>query len=132
MKEMWGDTKKFIGGIGDWIVQHKGPISYDKKMLIPAGLAIMDGFNKSLTSGFSNVQSNLLSMNDELSDSFNMSSSLADMNGSMNSMIQHEVNMNSSKKSATFNIRLGNQQFSAFVDDISQAMGQDSEINLSF
>lgn len=62
----------------------------------------------------------------------NMSASLADMNGSMNSTIQHEVNMNSSKKSATFNIRLGNQQFSAFVDDISQAMGQDSEINLSF
>lgn len=62
----------------------------------------------------------------------NMSASLADMNGSMNSMIQHEVNMGGSKKSATFNIRLGNQQFSAFVDDISQAMGQDSEINLSF
>lgn len=132
LKSAWEGTKDFIGGIGDWIVQHKGPISYDKKMLIPAGLAIMDGFNKSLTSGFSNVQSNLLSMNDELSDSFNMSSSLADMNGSMNSMIQHEVNMGSSKKSATFNIRLGNQQFSAFVDDISQAMGQDSEINLAF
>lgn len=62
----------------------------------------------------------------------NMSASLADMNGSMNSMIQHEANMSGSKKSATFNIRLGNQQFSAFVDDISQAMGQDSEINLSF
>lgn len=62
----------------------------------------------------------------------NMSASLADMNGSMNSTIQHEVNMGGSKKSATFNIRLGNQQFSAFVDDISQAMGQDSEINLSF
>lgn len=132
LKSAWESTKDFIGGIGDWIVQHKGPISYDKKMLIPAGLAIMDGFNKSLTSGFSNVQSNLLSMNDELSDSFNMSSSLADMNGSMNSMIQHEVNMGGSKKSATFNIRLGNQQFSAFVDDISQAMGQDSEINLAF
>ncbi|MGM0260490.1 tape measure protein [Enterococcus sp. AZ102] len=132
LKSAWEGTKDFIGGIGDWIVQHKGPISYDKKMLIPAGLAIMDGFNKSLTSGFSNVQSNLLSMNDELSDSFNMSSSLADVNGSMNSMIQHEVNMSGSKKSATFNIRLGNQQFSAFVDDISQAMGQDSEINLSF
>ena len=132
MKEMWEDTKKFVGGIGDWIVQHKGPISYDKKMLIPAGLAIMEGFNKSLSSGFSNVQDNLLGMNDKLSDSFDMSTSLANANSSLNSTIQHEVNMGKAKQSATFNIRLGNQQFTAFVDDISQAMGNNAEINLAF
>ncbi|MHC5229038.1 phage tail protein [Enterococcus sp. LJL99] len=36
------------------------------------------------------------------------------------------------KQPATFNIRLGNQQFKAFVEDISEAMGQDSAINLAF
>ncbi|MGC6767238.1 phage tail protein [Enterococcus sp. LJL51] len=36
------------------------------------------------------------------------------------------------KQPATFNIKLGNQQFQAFVSDISEAMGRDSEINLAF
>ncbi|MGX7149143.1 phage tail protein [Enterococcus ureasiticus] len=36
------------------------------------------------------------------------------------------------KQPATFNIKLGNQQFKAFVSDISEAMGQDSAINLAF
>ncbi|MCX4168588.1 hypothetical protein ACQUEP_05585 [Enterococcus casseliflavus] len=44
----------------------------------------------------------------------------------------YQYNLKDAKQSATFNIRLGNQQFSAFVDDISQARGQDSEINLAF
>ncbi|EOT47133.1 hypothetical protein OMY_01386 [Enterococcus sulfureus ATCC 49903] len=61
-----------------------------------------------------------------------MSASLANMNGSMSSTIQHEVNMGKAKQSATFNVNLGNQQFTAFVDDISQAMGNNAEINLAF
>lgn len=36
------------------------------------------------------------------------------------------------KQPAIFNIQLGNQQFKAFVSDISEAMGQDSTINLAF
>ena len=36
------------------------------------------------------------------------------------------------KQPATFNIKLGNQQFKAFVSDISEVMGQDSAINLAF
>ncbi|WP_313631358.1 tape measure protein [Enterococcus devriesei] len=41
-------------------------------------------------------------------------------------------NETKSVKPATFNIRLGNQVFKAFVDDISQVQGQEAEINLSF
>ena len=36
------------------------------------------------------------------------------------------------KQPATFNIKLGNQNFKAFVSDISEAMGQDAAINLAF
>lgn len=36
------------------------------------------------------------------------------------------------KQPATFNINFGNQQFKAFVSDISEAMGQDAAINLAF
>jgi len=49
--------------------------------------------------------------------------------------VKHTVTRNenhATKQPATFNIRLGNQSFKAFVDDISQAQGQEAEINLQF
>lgn len=55
LKSAWGAVTSWIGGIGDWIASHKGPIEYDRKLLIPAGTAIMSGFNKSLEQGFRGV-----------------------------------------------------------------------------
>ncbi|WP_171300164.1 phage tail protein [Enterococcus cecorum] len=64
-------VKGFVGGIASWIKEHKGPISYDRKLLIPAGNAIMQGFNEGLNTQFKNVQSNVLGMAGTLSNAFN-------------------------------------------------------------
>lgn len=59
---------------------------------------------------------------------------LSNLNASLG--VKHSVTTRNenrtNKQPATFNIRLGNQQFKAFVDDISQAQGQEREINLEF
>ena len=66
LKSTWEAGKKFVGGIADWIKEHKGPISYDRKLLIPAGEAIMGGFNDSLMENFKSAQKNISGVADNL------------------------------------------------------------------
>lgn len=54
LKSMWSNVTGWISGIGDWIKAHKGPISVDRRLLIPAGQAIMTGFAQGLNTGFDN------------------------------------------------------------------------------
>ena len=56
LKAVWGGIQDFVGGIAGWIRKHKGPISYDRKLLIPAGKAIMGGFDETLQESFKDVQ----------------------------------------------------------------------------
>lgn len=72
LKGAYENVKSFIGGIGNWIKEHKGPISYDRKLLIPAGNSIMDGLNEGLGDSFKNVQRNVSGMADKLASGFNL------------------------------------------------------------
>lgn len=70
LRAAFGKVKSFVSGIGDWIVKHKGPLSYDKVMLKPAGQAIMQGFDKSLKAGWKDVQRTVNGMNAEIHGGF--------------------------------------------------------------
>lgn len=75
LKAAFGRVKSFVSGIGDWIVRHKGPLSYDKVMLKPAGLAIMRGFDKSLKEGWRDVQRTVNGMNAQINGGFDVDAS---------------------------------------------------------
>lgn len=70
LKSAWRSVTSFVGGIGSWIVKHKGPISYDRRMLVPAGKAIMGGFDKSLKAGWKDVQHTVNGMNAQIHGGF--------------------------------------------------------------
>ncbi|MDT2551730.1 tape measure protein [Lactococcus petauri] len=129
LKSAWEAGMKFIGGIGDWIREHKGPIRVDRKLLIPAGNAIMGGLNKGLNNSFKTVQNSVLGMNDFLANainaggSVNIGANIRNANNSIGGTIAHEVNLNKGKQPAQINIRLGKQEFKAFVEDINQVQG---------
>lgn len=75
LRSAFGRVKSFVSGIGDWIVRHKGPLSYDKVMLKPAGLAIMRGFDKSLKAGWKDVQRTVNGMNAQINGGFDVDAS---------------------------------------------------------
>lgn len=138
LKQKWEDGMKFISGIGDWIREHKGPIRKDRKLLTPAGNAIMTGLNSGLTGGFRNVQSNVSGMGDMIANAINsdysvdIGANVAAANRSISSQVSHDVNLNQGKQPASFTVKLGNQNFKAFVDDISNAQGQAINLNMVF
>lgn len=68
LKRAWESVKSFVSGIGKWIKAHKGPISVDRRLLIPAGHAIMNGLGNGLVDGFSDVQKSVLAMNKQIAD----------------------------------------------------------------
>ncbi|MGM0221550.1 hypothetical protein IGL62_001377 [Enterococcus sp. AZ137] len=72
IKSAFESVKSFVGGIADWIKDHKGPISYDRRLLIPAGKAIMSGLNESLKSNFADVQKTISNMAGFLEQDFKM------------------------------------------------------------
>lgn len=54
------------------------------------------------------------------------------VNSQIQTQVQHEVSYGSSSKPAQFNVRIGNSEFSAFLDDISQAQGNEINLNMQF
>lgn len=48
LKQGFENVKNFVGGIGQWIADHKGPKAYDLALLVPAGGWIMTGLTKGL------------------------------------------------------------------------------------
>ena len=52
LKSAWGAVTDFVGGIADWIAEHKGPIEYDRRLLVPHGMAIMHGLGSGIERAF--------------------------------------------------------------------------------
>lgn len=59
LKQKFNDVKNFVGGIGSWIANHKGPKAYDLALLVPNGGWIMQGLATGLRRGMPMIQSEL-------------------------------------------------------------------------
>lgn len=122
LKSMWGAITSFVGGIASWIKSHKGPISYDRRLLIPAGKAIMGGFNRALIKGFEYVKSNVSGMAGKISDLVGAGSIFdTDMRSTISGAVTAgvEVDLGHQAKPLKVVLELGNRAYELFVDDIT-------------
>nr|DAJ26452.1 MAG TPA: tail tape measure protein [Caudoviricetes sp.] len=144
LKAIWGKVTGFIGGIGTWIKNNKGPIEYDRKLLIPAGQAIMYGLNKGLKDEFGEVQENVSGMADRLADSFetfkpnvklfDLDDELANFNGQQrvaiaqldNQTIRHSLEMHSMDQKLSELIQL----MQAMEELLEQLLDKDTDVYL--
>ena len=139
LKSAWGAVQDFVGGIASWIAENKGPISYDRRLLIPAGQAIMGGFNTALISGFEDVKSNVSGMADGIRSMFDdagsrvsaMSNALqGDFSNNVSGTLSATYEVNQTKEPAVINLALGSNDFKAFVADISNIQNKEERIRL--
>ncbi|MGX7096429.1 phage tail protein [Gemella bergeri] len=70
LKSAWEGVKNFVGSIAGWIRDHKGPIEYDRKLLIPAGNAIMGSLDEGLTDKFALVKRTVSSIAGQINKGF--------------------------------------------------------------
>ena len=81
LKSAFGKVQDFVGGIGDWIVSHKGPPSYDAVMLTKNGELIMRGLLDGMTSGWGDVEDFVKSRNANLQATYDVSARTAAAKG---------------------------------------------------
>lgn len=58
----WSQITSSVSNMAQWIKDHKGPVSYDRKLLIENGSALMAGLNQGIQAGWRNVMDNISTM----------------------------------------------------------------------
>ena len=67
----WSQITSSVSNMAQWIKDHKGPVSYDRKLLIENGSALMGGLNQGIQTGWRNVMNNISSMAGTIQDVIN-------------------------------------------------------------
>lgn len=64
----WKQITSSVSGMAQWIKDHKGPVSYDRRLLVDNGQAIMAGLFNGISTGWDKVKGLIAPMAGEISD----------------------------------------------------------------
>ncbi|KYF36246.1 hypothetical protein [Streptococcus mitis] len=67
----WSQITSSVSNMAKWIKDHKGPVSYDRRLLIENGSALMSGLNRGIQTGWRKAMDNISSMAGTIQDVIN-------------------------------------------------------------
>ena len=67
----WSQITSNVSNMAKWIKDHKGPVSYDRRLLIENGSALMTGLNRGIQAGWRKVMDNISNMAGTIQDVIN-------------------------------------------------------------
>lgn len=111
LKSAFESVKSFVSGIAEWIRNNKGPIEYDRKLLIPAGNAIMGSLDEGLTDKFATVKKTVSNIAGEINKVF--TSEITDIE--LKSSVTKDLDVTTK---SNFDFDFGNDN-----DDVVNALG---------
>lgn len=111
LKSAFERVKSFVSGIAEWIRNNKGPINYDRKLLIPAGNAIMESLDEGLTDKFATVKKTVSNIAGEINKGF--TSEITDIE--LKSSVTKDLDVTTK---SNFDFDFGNDN-----DDVVNALG---------
>ena len=81
LQSAWTGITDFVGGIGDWIANNKGPKEYDLALLVPNGQWIMQSLEKGLKSGVPDLLRTISGITSEIETSMVVGGNLTPTSG---------------------------------------------------
>lgn len=127
-------VKEAVKGVADSItgkIKDILNIHSPSRVMAQLGVFTSQGLAEGMIDGTKYVDKASETLADRVSN-MDISSRLASINGQIQTQVQHEVSYGTTNQPAQFNVRLGNREFSAFVEDISQAQGNEINLNMQF
>lgn len=101
LKEKFKAVQDWVGGIADWIRANKGPLSYDAKLLKPAGTVIMEGLLNSMVKMRPQIVGFLSGLTDDIANGLDgAASNILDANAKLSSSTHVGV-LNNAASAAT-------------------------------
>lgn len=67
----WASITASVSSMAAWIKKNKGPVSYDKRLLVENGQALMSGLYRGISSGWTKVQRLVVPMANDISNYLN-------------------------------------------------------------
>lgn len=125
LKQAWRNVTDFVGGIASWIADNKGPISYDRKILTPAGGAIMDGLNEGLQDEMGNLGGTLDDITWMLENGIDPE--MGQIEGPSVSGIEGQISPSDSHRGDNGNQRAGSQVNVTINNPVSETTSKSTE-----
>lgn len=117
----WNSMVGWLSNIGGWIQNLKGPLDYDKKLLIENGQAIMQGLQKGLEEGYADVERTVAGMAPDISTSMQVSST---MQNTSNGVASEIAAIREELKNMRLVLSIDGRAFAeATVGEMDRAMG---------